>query len=150
MPGVHDDSILRSLRRISRAVDVYSRRLSATYNLTAPQLVCLRTLALSEARTPSQLAKEAALSQATVTGILDRLERRGLVHRHRDEKDRRKVILEVSEQGRELMQAAPPPLQERFASRLAELPEAQQKEIDRVLRRIAEMMTDDLQEHGHS
>jgi DNA-binding MarR family transcriptional regulator len=147
MPSTHDESILRSLRQISRAVDVYSRRLSATFNLTAPQLVCLRALALTEARTPSALAREAALSQATVTGILDRMERRGLVHRQRDEKDRRKVILQVSDKGRELLHNAPPPLQERFAHRLAELPEQEQKEIDRVLRRIADMMADDLQEH---
>jgi DNA-binding MarR family transcriptional regulator len=140
MDATYDDSILNSLRRITRAIDVYSRKLAATYKLTVPQLVCLRFLDRMGPHTPSELAREASLSQATVTGILDRLEARGLVERRRDNKDRRRVSLHLTEEGRLLSQAAPKPLQELFAARLAELPAEEQAGIDRILRQVAEMM----------
>lgn len=140
MDATYDESILNSLRRITRAIDVYSRKLAATYKITAPQLVCLRYLDRHGPHTPSELAREAALSQATVTGVLDRLEAHGLVERRRDNKDRRKVSIHPTEEGRRLSQAAPTPLQELFAARLAELPDEEQAGIDHILRQVAQMM----------
>lgn len=140
MDATYDDSILYSLRRITRAIDVYSRKLAATYKITAPQLLCLRYLDRNGPHTPSELAREISLSQATVTGILDRLESRGLVERRRDLKDRRRVSIHLTLEGKSLSQAAPKPLQELFAGRLAELPYEEQAGIDHILRQVAEMM----------
>jgi DNA-binding MarR family transcriptional regulator len=140
MDATYDDSILRSLRRITRAIDVYSRKLAATYKITAPQLVCLRYLDRNGPHTPSELAREASLSQATVTGIIDRLEARGLAERRRDNKDRRRVSIHLTEEGKRLSQVAPTPLQELFAARLAELPHEEQAGIDKILHQVAEMM----------
>ncbi|KMY68901.1 hypothetical protein AAU61_04835 [Desulfocarbo indianensis] len=136
----HEDSILKSLRRITRAIDIYSRKLAAHYQLTMPQLVCLRFLDRNGPQAPSELAREAALSQATVTGIVDRLEARGLLERRRDHKDRRRVSIYLTPEGKRLSLAAPTPLQELFAARLAGLPAPEQANIDEVLRSVAEMM----------
>lgn len=140
MDGKYNENILRSLRRIQRAIDLYSKDLANRYNLTTPQLLCLRQLGANGSTTASQLAREVALSQATITGILDRLEARGLITRRRDAQDRRRVNLEVTEEGRSLVEKAPLPLQQRFATRLMELPEVDQALIDGVLSRIVEMM----------
>lgn len=140
MSGRYDESILVSLRRITRAIDLHSRRLAAVYHLTSPQLVCLRHLAHHGVTTPGNLARQVALSQATVTGILDRLERRGLVYRERDRVDRRKVNIVLTDEGRELVENAPMPLQQAFAERLASLPDRQQEKIASVLASIVEMM----------
>ncbi len=140
MPSRFDDSILRSLRRITRAIDLHSRHLANNHKLTGPQLVCLRHLARHETATPSNMAKSVSLSQATITGILDRLEKRELITRERDNKDRRRVNLALTKAGRDLLIDAPMPLHQTFANRLAELPEEQQKRIDGVLREIVEMM----------
>jgi DNA-binding MarR family transcriptional regulator len=121
MDATYDDSILNSLRRITRAIAVYSRKLAATYKITAPQLVCLRYPDQNGPHTPSELAREVSLSQATVTGILDRLEIRGLLERRRDHKDRRRVSVHLTPEGMESSQTAPKPSQELFAGRLAEL-----------------------------
>lgn len=59
--------------------------------LTGPQLFILRELFLGEPRTIGELSKALELSNSTITGIVDRLERANLVERHRDEKDRRVV-----------------------------------------------------------
>ena len=138
--GAYAESILRSLRRIIRAIDQHSRRLSRKFNLTVPQLVCLRQLILSGPSTPGNLAAKVFLSQATVTGILDRLEARDLVKRERSSPDRRRVTVSLTDSGQLLATDMPWPLQERFASRLAAMPEEGQQVIDRVLRQIVDMM----------
>jgi DNA-binding MarR family transcriptional regulator len=136
----YDERILRALRRIIRAVDIYSRQLSLRHSLTGPQLICLRQLVQAGTLTPGRLAREISLSPATVTGILDRLESRDYLTRRRRDEDKRQVLVEPTAKGRELVARAPLPLHERFVRRLARLPEAQQAQIDRVLGQIVEMM----------
>lgn len=140
MPSSYDESILLSLRRITRAIDVYSRHLAKTYNLTGPQLVCLRQLARDGASSPGELAKQVSLSAATVTGILDRLETRRLVRRRRNPKDKRRVIVALTKEGRELAASAPPPLHSRLSKGLAELPQTEQAAIEEALRSVVAMM----------
>lgn len=139
MSSIEDD-ILRSLRRISRAIDLHSRYLASTFGLTGPQLVVLRTLGQQGLATPSELAKEVSLSQATITGIIDRLSARQLVTRERTSKDRRLVTVRLTEAGRALIEQAPSPLQERFVERLAALSESEQRDIRDNLQRIVQMM----------
>jgi len=134
------DSILSSLRRVSRALELYSREIKRGCGLTGPQLVCLRELVSNGATTPGTMAKHVALSQATVTGILDRLEIRGLITRRRDTGDKRVVIVDLTEEGRELAEWAPPSLHPGLSDKLSELPEGEQALFDWVLRRIVEMM----------
>lgn len=134
------ESILRSLRRIIRAIDQHSRRLSRKFNLTVPQLVCLRQLIVSGPSTPGNLASKVYLSQATVTGILDRLEARDLIRRARTDPDRRRVTVSLTDSGRRLVREMPWPLQERFATRLAAMAPEEQEEIDQVLKEIVDMM----------
>ncbi len=136
----YDDRILASLRRIIRAVDLYSRQLSLRHSLTGPQLVCVRHLLRHGAMAPGVLARRISLSPATVTGIIDRLERRGLVTRERSRDDKRRVEIALTATGRLLGEQTPPPLHETFSRRLGELPVEEQEEIDRVLARIVSMM----------
>jgi DNA-binding MarR family transcriptional regulator len=138
-----DESILRSLRRISRAIDLHSRQLAARYKLTGPQLICLRELERTDEMRSGVLAQEVNLSQPTVTGILDRLEARELVQRKRDDKDKRRVLVTITPTGSKLVAHAPTPLHKQFADRLAKLSPDQQATIDRVLAQIVEMMSAD-------
>lgn len=114
-----EDDIVAAIRRIIRAIDLQSRRLFERHALTGPQLATLREAARQPGCTTGSLARSAHLSQPTVTGILNRLERCGLVRRERSSGDRRSVQIHVSEQGAELLAEAPSLLQERFRSELA-------------------------------
>jgi len=140
MSDALEESILRSLRRITRAIDLYSRQLAKQYRLTGPQLVCLRYIRRHGPLAPSELAKAASLSQATITGIIDRLFAQELVTRERSEEDRRRVSVALTPKGEELVSALPSPLQERFAKRLEELPEGNQQVIDTILKQVVAMM----------
>ena len=136
----HEDRIVGALRRIIRAVDVYSHELSARHALTGPQLLCLRELARKGEMPLGTLATALSLSPATVTGIIDRLEHKELVVRRRRLSDRRSVAVGLTRRGRALARRAPAPLQETFTRRLADLPERQRKQIDDVLQQIVSMM----------
>lgn len=139
----YEEDILRSLRRITRAIDIHSRQLAQEHRLTGPQLVCLRQINRDGQTTPSALARQISLSQATVTGILDRLSNRGLVSRVRSDADRRRVHVTLTEAGQALAAKAPSPLQQRFAQRLDALPPEGQARIADVLQQIVRMMEAD-------
>ena len=132
--------VLRALRRIIRAVDIHSRKLNSEFHLTAPQMICLYCLARQDGITLSRLAEEVSLGASTVTGIVDRLEAKGLVHRERSVQDRRKTLLSITAEGRKVIDASPALLQDRFARRLRDLPELEQATIALSLERVVEMM----------
>jgi DNA-binding MarR family transcriptional regulator len=135
-----EEDILTSLRRITRAIDIHSRYLANTFGLTGPQLVCLRVLGRLNHTTPNELAKHVSLSQATVTGIVDRLAARQLVTRERSATDRRLVDVSITSAGKALLEQAPSALQETFVERLGELSPTKQQTIRRTLNEIVKMM----------
>lgn len=142
LPAVPDyeDEILRSLRRIIRAVDLYSHKLMSRHGLSGPQLLCLRQLSRSGPVSSGALAEAMSLSPATVSGILDRLEARELLQRERQVEDKRKVVVGLTEEGRALAAQAPPPLQDSFVLKLRALPDEEQAEICRNLKKLVAMM----------
>jgi DNA-binding MarR family transcriptional regulator len=133
-------SILQSLRRIIRSIDQHNKQLGSKYGLTVPQLVCLRQLLQEGVMTLGRLAKAVYLSQATVTGIIDRLYEKGLISRERSTEDRRKMKVRLTEEGIRMVRDMPWPLQERFSNSLAALPETEQDQIDQTLKKLVQMM----------
>ncbi len=132
--------VLASLRRIIRAIDLHSRSLVQRYGLTGPQLVVLKELTERSPRTVGELARAVNLSQATLTGILDRLDRKGMVSRVRSTADRRKVFVSNTETAAEVVAGAPPLLQEGFTRAFRELPDWEQTQILSSLQRIVALM----------
>jgi DNA-binding MarR family transcriptional regulator len=134
------DDVLVSLRRILRATSIHSRKLGRSVGLTAPQLLVLRTAHEEERPTATELARAVSLSQATITTILTHLEGRGLLVRERSDVDRRRVHVSLTDAGREVLKAAPKPLQESFTARFDALPRWEQYQLVSVLERVASMM----------
>lgn len=132
--------VMAALRRIIRAIDLHSRALVQRYGLTGPQLVVLKELVDSSPRSVSALAASVNLSQATVTGILDRLERKKMVTRARDSKDKRKVLVSPTLAAEEALSGAPPLLQEHFTAAFADLADWEQTQILSSLQRIVALM----------
>lgn len=136
----YDLRILTALRRIIRSVELYSKHLSATNRITAPQLVCLLTVIARGPVTATAISREVHLSPSTVVGILDRLEEKGLITRTRMRDDRRLVRVTATPAGVALAEAAPSPLQQALASALNGLPELEQATIALSLERICSLM----------
>ena len=136
----YDLLILQSLRRIMRAVDIYSKRLSTRYAITTPQLVCLMTIVEKKVITVAALAKEIHLSPSTVVGILDRLEDKKLISRKRDKQDRRMVKIRPTTKGKEYAKSAPSPLQDKLLGSMSRLSNLEQAAISLSLSKIVELM----------
>lgn len=134
------ERILVALRRVMRAVDLHSRKLVHTYSLTSPQLVLLREIDRVGEIAIGELARRSNIGNATATGIVDRLEHRGLVVRNRNGRDRRNVLVSCTDNARTLLGAAPPLLQERFMEQLDHLQNWEQEQILSSLERLAKMM----------
>src|SRR2546429_8076922 len=81
--------IVQGLRRIVKALHTYSQEVLAAYALTGPQLWALKTLRQGGPLTVGQLATSLAVHQSSISILLDRLEKRGLVRRLRGRPDRR-------------------------------------------------------------
>ena len=135
-----ENQVIVALRRISRAIDLHSRVLVQQHSLTAPQLAALQAVGELQPITVSAVARSVHLSMATVTGIFNRLEKRGLVIRSRNGQDRRTVALELTDAGAKLLDAAPSLLQDRFRAELAKLKQWEQTQLLASLQRIATMM----------
>lgn len=134
------DEVLVALRRVIRATDLHSKYLAKTTGLTAPQILLLQTIRDKGEVTIGELANDISLSQATVTSILDRLEKRELVYRERSTEDKRKVHAYLTEAGTDMLKEAPMPLQDQFTRQFNDLQQWEQTMIIASLQRIAHMM----------
>jgi DNA-binding MarR family transcriptional regulator len=132
--------VLIALRRVIRATDLHSRQLIKTTGITTPQLLLLQSVENIHEVTVSELAKDISLSQATVTNILVRLEKRGFLNRTRSQQDKRKVHISITKAGSQAIQNAPVPLQENFIIEFEKLKSWEQGQIISSLQRVAEMM----------
>ena len=101
--------------------------------LTMRQLKVLYTLYLEGPQTCGALASAHEVSLPTMTGILARLERRGYLDRRRDREDARRVISDLSSEGRELVNRLWASSREGLANLLAEVPEDDLDTIERAL-----------------
>ena len=137
------EDVLVALRRVIRATDLHSKRLSKHAGLTGPQLLIMRTIRDLGEVTIGTIAEKVSLSQATVTTILDRLEHRNLVYRVRSTQDKRKVHAHLTDEGADLLARAPNLLQEDFIQKFQSLAEWEQTMILASLQRVANLMDAD-------
>ena len=134
------DEILVSLRKIMRAADLHSQRLMKESGLTSPQLLVMQAIQKEGKPSTSTLARHIAVSQATMTRIVDRIERAGLVKREKSTQDKRVVNVCLTESGYEKLKQAPEPLQAEFLRRFRDLEDWEQQMLKSSLLRIAKMM----------
>lgn len=134
------DDVLVALRRIIRATDLHSKYLFKSSGLTMAQVLLMRSIRDKPGVPIGDLAQDIQLSQATVTTVLDRLEKRKLISRERSTSDKRKVFITLTDSGRDLVGKSPVPLQEHFIQNYSKLKDWEQTLILSSLQRVAEMM----------
>ncbi len=138
--NAYEYRIMRALRRVIRAVHIYSKKLNSEFGLTTPQLLCLSALAESNRTTLTNLARMVNLGISTANGIIDRLEAKGYLTRTRSSEDHRKVYLEITQSGREIILKAPSPLQHKLSESLSKFPESEQMIIADALEQVVKLM----------
>jgi len=134
------EQVLTSLRRVIRAIELHSQQLVKTLSVTGPQLRLLQLIKSQPNTSLRELANAMSLSQATVTSIMDRLEKRELIARIRSELDKRKIHPQLTLAGKTIVEKAPAPLQDSFVRKFEQLQDWEQHMIIASLQRVAEMM----------
>lgn len=134
------EEVLSTLRKISRAIELYSRILFREYGLTSPQLTILTAIFRSGPLTVTDIARRVNLSQATVTSILGRLEKQEFVLRTRSTHDKRMVYIELTDKTRKILEKNPSPLHTVFLSRFDRLQDWEKTLLLSSLQRIAKLM----------
>lgn len=132
MSTINDElslQIVATLRSIAQEIDTYSRELWVKFGVTAPQIGVLRFLSVEKEAMVTTVCDELHVTQQTMAGILHRLESRGLVIRKKDESDRRKVILALTDEGTTFCQSLPNLLRDQFMERLMRLSSARRQAI---------------------
>ncbi|HET7921509.1 MAG TPA: MarR family transcriptional regulator [Gammaproteobacteria bacterium] len=132
--------MLNLLRRITRSMDIASRQLIGKRGLSLPQLLCLQHLREHGPQRSGALARQLELSPPTVTGILDRLELRGLINRERRPEDKRHVFITLTASGCTLANATPSTLTRRLARALGALPAAERSTLHTALQQLDAML----------
>ena len=134
------DQSLIALRRILRATELYGRELAQKAGLTAVQIRVLQIVGETGRATPKAIATRMGVRQATMTALVDRLEAKGMVERHRSQTDRRQTNVVLTDRGRAAVERAPDPLQQRYVQRFEALEDWEQAQIVSVLERVAGML----------
>jgi DNA-binding MarR family transcriptional regulator len=143
MTETRTDDVLIALRRIMRATELNSRGLAKKSNLTPSQLIVLQLIANGRRVTPGYIADKSTLSHATVTALLQKLESRGLISRQKDDTDKRRQHIMVTELGITTISTAPDILQTQFQKQFGEIDEWEQNFLLSALQRVASMLDAD-------
>jgi len=124
------------IRRLMQAYKVYSKQLSKQYQVSAPQMNCLLALYENGALHPTLIARNISVKASTVTGIIDHLERKGMVVRFRNLKDRRRIGIQLTDMGKKFVEEWHQPVTEYFVNGLKKLSDSEAEHIVQALIRL--------------
>jgi DNA-binding MarR family transcriptional regulator len=131
--------IMQSLRRIFKAIQDYSQKVFHEYGITGPQLWALKTISATGGLSLGELSKKMYLHPSTVTGVVDRLEKKGYVSRDRAQKDRRVVKVQLTPLGKRLVKKAPNPVQGEIIYGLREMKQGELRKIHEAVDKLVEI-----------
>jgi DNA-binding MarR family transcriptional regulator len=131
----------RTLRAFVRAValvEPLQRELAASHGISLGDLYAVRVLARLGEVPVSHYGAELGLARSTITNLVDRLERAGLVVRLASPSDRRVTLVRLTESGLETMEARTHFTESDVARRILELDATDQVTLAELLERIVE------------
>jgi DNA-binding MarR family transcriptional regulator len=127
------------VRRLVKVISHDSQKVSRQFGLTGPQSVVLRNLLDNGAMSSADLSRIAYVTPSNITGIIDRLENKGLVERVRLKDDRRVALITLTQSGRELSKTLPDPIEERFISRIDNMDTEHIKVLGEAINQLLDM-----------
>ena len=133
-------SIIDDIRRVFKVVNEQSKKAERETGLTGPQLWAIKVISEAAPIKVSELARRMYLHPATVVGIIDRLEARGLASRTRSKLDRRIVEVELTDMGRDLVKKSPEVAQGLLVRGLESLPDRQLAKISGSLTSLVKIL----------
>jgi len=134
-------ALLEIVPRLNRWAEASVSRAAGEERLSLRQLSAL-TMIESEQTTLGDVARRLMVTPAVVTGLIDRLERRGYVRRVNSTDDRRRVLLALTDEGRAAAESVSSSLREEMASALGSFSTSELEQLDRSLAKLAPIAND--------
>jgi DNA-binding MarR family transcriptional regulator len=133
-------AFLRNIWALDHALQLVSKRMERERGVTGQQRLLIRILDDHPGLSPGQLAETLHLDPSTVTGIVKRLERRRFVKRLSDPRDRRRVLVVLTEKGRTVSWPAAGTVEGVTERALASVPRTQLLAAEQVLRALTSVL----------
>ena len=138
--------LLRVYLRVSQLISRQFRDYFSQQDLTFPQAMVLTALGEEGEMPISQLAQCTGSANSTVSGIVDRLERMGLVKRVRSEQDRRVIYVALTESSRAMERAVEPDVNAQMSRMLTDLTAQELEQIRGALETLERVLDKQPQE----
>ncbi len=135
MPDTHLSEILDGLRTLVHALQAGSRSSEERVGLSGAQLFVLEKLA-STSMSVNELARATHTQQSTVSVVVSKLVKKGLVSRVRSSKDARVQMLSITERGASRLASAPETVQDRLVAALKKMPRSDRAALATHLSRL--------------
>ena len=134
--------ILIKIRKIVRSVDIESKKIQREYGVSIPQVLCLNFLNSSPnyQSTQGEIRKFLNLNSSTVSGIINRLEKKGFLARLPKSGDKRVVNIALTSAGEKLLSTIPSLLHEQLSERLQKLEDNELKKVEESLETLVGLL----------
>ncbi len=129
-----------NLREINKILNRDLKREMIKLDLGLSHFYILTTLYRKKVLSSGNLAKSLDVRNSTITSLVDRLVKLSLVKRRRCERDRRVVLVELTDKGKKLTEKLLTLRKERLKEIVKELPEEKVKEIYESIKRVKEIL----------
>jgi DNA-binding MarR family transcriptional regulator len=124
---------MNAVRSIVRALRINTRAIESKMGMSLAQLFVLQQLAERPANSLNELAERTATHQSSVSVVVRRLVESGYVSRTTSALDRRRLEIEVTAKGRELLTGAPTTVQTQLVDALRNMAEKDQTTLAALL-----------------
>jgi DNA-binding MarR family transcriptional regulator len=132
--------IVLTFRKLVSAVHLNSPRMKKQSGLTGPQVEALRILAREGSLSSAALSRKLCVTPSNITGIIDRLEKKGLVERVRGLKDRRISQLELTPAGKVMNESLPSSIEGTLINGLVDMSEEEISELATQLQKFLDLL----------
>lgn len=134
--------ILIRIRKIVRSINLESKKIEKEYGVSIPQVLCLNFLHQSPnyQSTQGEIRKFLNLNSSTISGIINRLEKKGYLARLPKSGDKRIVNIALTSAGDNLLKQIPSLLHEQLSKRLQTLDEQKLKSVEESLNTLVDLL----------
>lgn len=134
--------ILIKIRKLVRSIDIESKKIQKDYGVSIPQVLCLNFLhdSPSYQSTQSEIRKFLNLNPSTVSGIINRLEKKGYLARLPKSGDKRVVNIALTSAGDKLLSTIPALLHEQLSEKLQGLSSNELKMVESGLETLVKIL----------
>ena len=134
--------ILITIRKIVRSINLESKKIQKEYGVSIPQVLCMSYLYASKnfQSTQGEIRRFLNLNSSTTSGIIDRLENKGLIARLPKQGDKRVVNIVLTSKGSDLLNLIPPLMHDQLSEKLKALPNNQLQQIQESLQILVSLL----------